>query len=130
VFAVSSNKMGISFPVKVQPGASRTSVVGVEGDFLKVRLAAPPVEGKANQALIEVLAEKLEVPKSCVRIRSGLSSRKKVIDVASCSEQRFRDFLSILERSLVGQRRLRIRPSRRVAKKSGEQCGQTCSPDC
>jgi uncharacterized protein len=100
VFAFASNKTGISFLVKVQPGASRASVVGVEGDFLKVRLAAPPIDGKANQALIEVLAEKLDVPKSCVRIRSGLSSRKKVVEVKGCSEQRFRDFLSILEHSL------------------------------
>jgi uncharacterized protein len=97
VFSVLSNKTGISFSVKVQPGASRTSVVGVEGDFLKVRLAATPIDGKANKALIEVLAQKLDVPKSSVRICSGLSSRRKVISVEHCSERRFRDFLSILE---------------------------------
>jgi uncharacterized protein YggU (UPF0235/DUF167 family) len=62
-----------------------------------VRLAAPPISGKANKALIEVIAQELDVPKSCVRIRSGLSSRRKVVDVGNCSERRFRDFLSILE---------------------------------
>lgn len=96
MFSVLSNKTGISFSVKVQPGASRTAVVGVELDFLKVRLAATPIDGKANKALIEVLAQKLDVPKSSVRICSGLSSRRKVISVEHCNERRFRDFLSIL----------------------------------
>ena len=61
----------------VQPGASRTEFAGRHGDRIKVRLAARAVDGKANQALVEFLAEHYKVPKRSVRIESGLRSRQK-----------------------------------------------------
>ena len=61
----------------VQPGASRSEFAGMHGDRIKVRLAARAVDGKANQALIEFLAEHYKVPKRNVRIESGLRSRRK-----------------------------------------------------
>jgi hypothetical protein len=66
----------------VQPGASRTGFAGRHGERIKVRLAARAVDGKANEALIEFLAEHYQVPKSRIRITSGLKSRQKrvVID--------------------------------------------------
>jgi uncharacterized protein (TIGR00251 family) len=66
----------------VQPGASRTGFAGKHGERIKVRLAARAVDGKANEALIEFLAEHYDVPKRSVRIESGLRSRQKrvVID--------------------------------------------------
>jgi len=66
----------------VQPGASRSEFAGRHGERLKVRLAARAVDGKANQALVEFLAEHYKVPKRNVRIESGLKSRQKrvVID--------------------------------------------------
>jgi hypothetical protein len=66
----------------VQPGASRTEFAGRHGDRIKLRLAARAVDGKANEALIEFLAEHYRVPKSRIRIASGLKSRQKrvVID--------------------------------------------------
>ena len=66
----------------VQPGASRTEFAGKRGERLKVRLAAPAHEGKANEALIEFLAEYYGVPRRNVRITAGLKSRQKrvVID--------------------------------------------------
>ncbi len=66
----------------VQPGASRTEFAGRHGERIKLRLAARAVDGRANQALIEFLAEHFRVPKSRVRITSGLKSRQKrvVID--------------------------------------------------
>jgi uncharacterized protein len=66
----------------VQPGASRTEFAGKHGDRIKVRLAAPPQDGKANAALIEFLAQYYGVPRRNVRITSGLKSRQKrvVID--------------------------------------------------
>ena len=66
----------------VQPGAARTEFAGKHGDRLKVRLAAPPQDGKANAALIEFLAQYYGVPRRKVRITSGLKSRQKrvVID--------------------------------------------------
>ena len=66
----------------VQPGASRTEFAGKHGDRIKLRLAAPPQDGKANAALIEFLAQYYGVPRRNVRITSGLKSRQKrvVID--------------------------------------------------
>ena len=66
----------------VQPGAKRSEFAGQHGDRIKVRLAAPAAEGKANEALIEFLADYYRVPKRNVRITSGLKSRQKrvVID--------------------------------------------------
>ena len=61
----------------VQPGAKRTEFGGTYGERLKIRLAAPPVDGKANAALIEFLAEHYRVPRASVTITSGLNSRKK-----------------------------------------------------
>ncbi len=76
---------GVSFTVRVQPRASRTAIVGLMGDALKVALAAPPVDGKANEALIRFFAELFQVPKSSVEIVSGSSSRNKVVRVGGVS---------------------------------------------
>jgi uncharacterized protein len=67
--------------VHVQPRASKTEVVGEHGDAIKIRLAAPPVDNAANQALIEFLAETLDLPKRNVRIAGGASSRRKSVDI-------------------------------------------------
>jgi len=66
----------------VQPGASRSAFAGRHGERIKVRLAARAVDGKANQALVDFLAQHYKVPKRNVRIESGLKSRRKrvVID--------------------------------------------------
>lgn len=63
----------------VQPGARRTELAGRHGDALKIRLAAPPVDGKANAALLAYLAERLNLPKSAVTLRSGQAARRKVV---------------------------------------------------
>ena len=65
----------------IQPGAKKTEVVGLHGNALKIRLAAPPVDGKANHALIGFIAERLGVAKSAVTLKSGLSSRRKVLEI-------------------------------------------------
>jgi uncharacterized protein len=67
----------------VQPGASRSEFAGKHGERIKVRIAAPAVDDKANAALIEFLADYYKVPKRSVRIESGLRSRRKrvVIEV-------------------------------------------------
>lgn len=68
--------------VHIQPGASRSEFAGKHGERIKIRLAAPAVEGKANEALVEFLAGHYGVPKRSVRIAAGLRSRRKrvVID--------------------------------------------------
>ena len=67
----------------IQPGARTTEIVGPHGDALKIRLAAPPVDGKANAALITYIAERLGVAKSCVHLKSGQTSRRKVLELSS-----------------------------------------------
>lgn len=66
----------------VQPNAKRTEVAGAHGDALKVRLAAPPVDGKANEALIAFLAEAFGVPARQVEVLSGHASRSKRLRIA------------------------------------------------
>ena len=63
--------------VHVQPGAGRGAVVGRHGDSLKIRVAAPPVEGRANEAAIALLADALEVPAKDIELVSGGKSRVK-----------------------------------------------------
>jgi uncharacterized protein (TIGR00251 family) len=65
----------------IQPGARKTEVAGPHGDALKIRLAAPPVDGKANAALIEFVAGRLGLPKSAVRLVSGQTSRRKILEL-------------------------------------------------
>lgn len=69
----------------VQPGARRTGISGLHGDALKVRLAAPPVEGKANEALVAFLAGRFAVPKRNVTIVSGEHSREKRVEIVGAS---------------------------------------------
>ncbi|MGH7512150.1 MAG: DUF167 domain-containing protein [Gemmatimonadales bacterium] len=72
---------GVRLRLHVQPRASRTEIAGRHGDALKVRLAAPPVEGAANEALVRFLADRLGVPRSALRLESGAGRRAKVIAV-------------------------------------------------
>ena len=65
----------------IQPGAKRTEAVGLHGDALKIRLAAPPVEGAANTALLEFLAVIFGVPLRQVTLKHGIKSRRKVVEI-------------------------------------------------
>jgi len=67
--------------VRVQPGASKNKIMGVQQDALKVRISATPVEGKANKALIQFLAKRLTVRRNQVEIMSGHASRIKTIHI-------------------------------------------------
>lgn len=85
----------VTLTLHIQPGAKKTEVAGLHGDALKLRLAAPPVDGKANAALLAFLAERLDLPKSTLVLKSGQTSRRKVIDVAGAPPD-------IAERLLAG----------------------------
>jgi uncharacterized protein (TIGR00251 family) len=71
----------VKIQVKVKPG-SKTEEVSQEGDSFVVKVKEPPREGRANQAVIRLLAQHFGVPQSQVRILSGFGSRNKVIEVA------------------------------------------------
>ncbi len=79
------------FDVRVQPRATRSEIVGEYGDALKVRLSAPPVDGAANEALVDFLAKELGVARRDVRIVSGASSRAKTVEVAGAVESAIHD---------------------------------------
>ena len=84
----SSNR--VTFTVKIHPRAKKNAITGEFGDTLKVSLAAPPIDGKANEACIEFFAKLLKVPRSSVTIASGQSSRNKVIRVAGLTAEEVR----------------------------------------
>jgi uncharacterized protein (TIGR00251 family) len=85
VIPIRESPDGVTFAVKVHPRAKKNAITGELGDALKVALAAPPVEGKANQACIEFFVKLLKVPRSSVTIAAGQSSRNKVIRVLGLS---------------------------------------------
>ena len=69
--------------IYVQPRASKTEVTGRHGDSIKIRLAAPPVDGAANAELEAFIAKLIKVPKSAVNVVIGTSSRRKVVEVTT-----------------------------------------------
>ena len=75
----------VVFSVKVVPRSSRTAVAGVLGGMLKVKLAAPPEKGRANEALVEFLADTLGVRNNAVNITSGHTSAVKSVAVGGVS---------------------------------------------
>ena len=76
---------GVSFSVKVQPRGRKNAITGMVGDALKLALTAPPVEGKANMAVIEFFADIFKIPRSSVTIASGATSRLKDIRISALS---------------------------------------------
>jgi uncharacterized protein (TIGR00251 family) len=84
--AVKDTPAGATFSVKVHPRARKNAITGVVGDALKLALTAPPVEGRANQAVIEFFADLFEIPQSSVTIASGATSRNKIIRVAGLTK--------------------------------------------
>jgi uncharacterized protein (TIGR00251 family) len=79
--------------LRVVPNARRSEVVGVHGEAIKVKVQAPAVEGKANEALREFLAEQLEVPTRAVEIVGGEKSRDKVIAITGLELEQARQRL-------------------------------------
>ena len=78
--------------VHLQPGAARTRIVGRHGDALKIEVQAPPVDGAANAALIDLLADTLRLPRRAVRIVHGATGRQKLVEIdcpdhAACLQQ-------------------------------------------
>ena len=86
---------GVIFKITVQSKASRNKIVGVQGDALKVRLTAPPVEGAANSLCVAFLAKSLGVRKSDVEIIQGQRSRAKKLLVRSASRDSVESLLKI-----------------------------------
>jgi uncharacterized protein (TIGR00251 family) len=84
---VQEREGGVTFMVRVQPRASKDEITGEMGGALKVRLRAPAVEDRANEAVVEFLAVLLKTPRSAVRILSGERSRTKHIEIRGVTRQ-------------------------------------------
>jgi uncharacterized protein (TIGR00251 family) len=88
---------GVTLAVRAQPGAKKTAITGVYGEGtvaqLKIAVHAPPLEGRANQAMIAFLAETLGVAKSAVELKSGELSRSKVFLLRGVSLERVKSVL-------------------------------------
>jgi hypothetical protein len=84
--AIKESASGVTFAVKVHPRARKNAITGVVGDALKLALTAPPVDGKANHAVVEFFADLFAIPRSSVTIASGETSRNKVVRIAGVTK--------------------------------------------
>ncbi len=91
--AVDQARGTVTFAVRVQPRASRDEIAGVIEGAMKIRLCAPAVENRANEALVEFLASVLKTSKSAVRIRTGEQSRIKRVEVFGVTQQQIEGLL-------------------------------------
>lgn len=82
-----ANKDALTFAVRVQPRASRSQIAGELDGALKVRLAAPPVDGEANDELIRLLARLFDLPRSQVALLAGQTSKNKLVSVSGISRE-------------------------------------------
>jgi len=73
----------LTLSVRVQPRASKDEIVGIQGNHLKIRITAPPVDGRANAYLIQYLAQVFAVPKTRIALLSGESGREKRLLIAA-----------------------------------------------
>jgi len=94
MLAIEERSGVVILQVRVQPRASKDEVAGELGGALKLRLQAPAVEDRANQALVEFLAQLLKTPKSAVRILSGERSRTKRIEIRGVTPQQIQALLT------------------------------------
>lgn len=78
---------GVIITVHAVPRAAKDAVQGLHGDALKIRLHAPPVDGKANEALVSFLGKMLNIPKGNIALKSGANQRRKIVLIAGISAQ-------------------------------------------
>ena len=98
MISIKDTPHGATFAVRLHPRAKKNAITGTLGDALKISLTAPPVEGRANDACIEFLADLLKLPRSSITIAAGQTSRNKLIRISGVSaadvEARLRGFVT------------------------------------
>ena len=99
----------LSLTLHVQPNARRSEIAGLHGDALKIRIAAPAVDNKANTELVDFLSKSLGIPKSAIVIRRGTSGRHKVLEIYGGPELKAK--LDALAASRITTHESRITPS-------------------
>ncbi len=111
-------KQGAAITVKVTPRAKKTEVIGLmEDGTLRIRVAAPPVEGAANDALIAFLAEILSLPKSQIDIVGGQSSERKLISLIGITPARVDEIMTGLIRTSEAARAAKARANHQAKSK-------------
>ncbi len=90
------DKKGVIFEVRLQPKASKNEISGILEDSLKIRVTSPPVQGKANQACIEVIAKSLGLKRNEIEILSGHASRRKRLYARGITSAEFKNRLDHL----------------------------------
>ncbi len=93
--AIKAVQAGVEFGVKVVPGSSRDRIAGLLGDVLKVAVSAPPEKGKANDAVVAILAKTLGVPRKSVSIVAGHTQPRKTVHVDSITSDALAQKLGI-----------------------------------
>lgn len=81
--ALTEHAGALRLRLRVQPRSARMRVVGWHGDAIKVQVNAPPVDGAANQAVVDLIADWLDLPRAAVRLLQGQTGRDKVVEVAT-----------------------------------------------
>jgi len=93
VFLVISKDNQVCLKILVQPKAKRNSITGLHGDMLKIAVAAPPVDGKANKQVVSLFSDILGIRKNTIKIISGQHSRKKICLIEELGERAVRSAL-------------------------------------
>ena len=91
----SEDNRGLTFAVRIVPRASRSEIAGEQSGALRVRIAAAPVEGAANQELIKLLAKSFKLPQKAVEIVSGAASKNKTVRIQGADATRLRQLVTL-----------------------------------
>lgn len=96
-WSILENNGGIQFKVKVQPRSAKNEIKGLQGDALKIKLTAPPVDGEANLACVSFLSDLLGIPQRRIKIVSGFTNQQKLIRVEGLTREEIISKLGYVE---------------------------------
>ena len=92
---IRENSNGLIIHIKIVPNSSKNDII-IEEEFIKVKVTAQPIENKANKALIEFLSKKFKIPKTCIQILKGETSKEKTVLLETSSKQKRAEIISLL----------------------------------
>ncbi|MBN2568515.1 MAG: YggU family protein [Deltaproteobacteria bacterium] len=96
MISIKETEEGAVFHVRVLPRASRCEIVGIQGDALKIKITAPPVDGKANDECIKFLSDRLGIKKARISIIAGQASKNKKIAISGATERDMKAIFSVI----------------------------------
>lgn len=96
---IESTKGGVRLHLFIQPKASKNEVVGPHNGEIKIKITAPPIDGRANEGLIEFMSDLFDIPKRDVLLIKGDTGRHKVVELSGLSEETVRGILKIPRQS-------------------------------